>query len=148
MRIGIGSDHRGFEIKKVLKSILGKNRFNIVDFGTNSLDACDYPDVAFPLANAVACGDIDKGILICSSGNGMAIAANKVQGIRAAIGYSEETAKLAKTHNDANILVIPASFLGKGEIKKIIEAWLYSKFEGGRHRRRINKIKNFEKMWE
>jgi ribose 5-phosphate isomerase B len=146
MKIGIGADHRGFFLKEELKKFLKKNNFEVKDFGTFSDEAFDYPDVAFPLGEAVKKRKIAKGILICGSGLGMSIAANKIKGIRAALCLNKEMAKMARNHNDANILVLAANFTTLRKAKEIVKTFLKEKFEGGRHLRRINKIKKYENL--
>lgn len=136
--IAIGADHAGYEYKELLTRFLGE--YEIKDFGTYSAESVDYPDFAHPVAEAVEKKETDLGILICGSANGVAITANKHQGIRAAICWSEELAKLARQHNDANILCIPARFVSAEEARKIADAFLHTAFEGGRHTDRVNKI--------
>ena len=136
--IAIGADHAGFEYKSMLIDFLKEN--NIKDFGTYSTESVDYPDFAHPVADAVEKGEYSIGILICGSANGVAITANKHQGIRAAICWNEELAELARSHNNANILCIPARFISKEEAKKICIKFINSSFEGGRHANRVNKI--------
>lgn len=138
LRIAIGADHAGFEYKQVLIDFL-KN-YTIKDFGTYSAESVDYPDFAHPVANAVESGEFTMGILICGSANGVAITANKHQGIRAAICWNEELADLARTHNNANILCIPARFISQDLAKQISLKFISSKFEGGRHANRVDKI--------
>lgn len=136
----LGSDHAGYELKEFLKIRLAEKGFSIRDFGTYSLDSMDYPDVAHPLASLVNAGQYSKGILICGSGNGMSITANKYPGVRAALCWNTELAKLARAHNDANILVLPARFIEKELALEAVIAFLNSDFEGGRHQNRVNKI--------
>ena len=136
--IAIGADHAGFEYKSMLIDFLKEN--NIKDFGTYSTESVDYPDFAHPVADAVEKGEYSIGILICGSANGVAITANKHQGIRAAICWNEELAELARSHNNANILCIPARFISKEEAKNICTKFINSSFEGGRHANRVNKI--------
>ncbi|WP_276359465.1 ribose 5-phosphate isomerase B [Daejeonella sp. H1SJ63] len=136
--IAIGADHAGFEYKSMLIDFLKEN--NIKDFGTYSADSVDYPDFAHPVAEAVEKGEYSIGILICGSANGVAITANKHQGIRAAICWNEELAELARAHNNANILCIPARFISQQEAKDICLKFINSEFEGGRHANRVNKI--------
>lgn len=136
--IAIGADHAGFEYKRVLINFL--NDFNVKDFGTYSTESVDYADFAHPVALAVENKEYDFGILICGSANGVAITANKHQGIRAAICWSEELAKLARLHNDANILCIPSRFVSIDLAKSMTQSFLDTSFEGGRHAARVNKI--------
>lgn len=138
MKIAIGADHAGFEYKEALKPFL--KDAEIKDFGTDSADSVDYPDFAHPVAFAVENGEQDLGILICGSGNGIAITANKHQGIRAAICWNTELAALARKHNNANILCLPARFISIKEAQEITTTFLNTAFEGGRHANRVNKI--------
>jgi len=137
MKIAIGSDHAGFEYKQVLAQT---TKGEIKDFGTYSLDSVDYPDFAHPVAMAVENGDADFGILVCGSANGVAITANKHQGIRAAICWNTELAALARQHNSANIVCIPARFISLEEAQEIVKVFLSTAFEGGRHANRVNKM--------
>ncbi len=139
LKIAIGSDHAGFEYKQALHELLSQTH-ETKDFGTYSADSVDYPDFAHPVANAVEGGEFDLGILVCGSANGVAITANKHQGIRAAICWQEELAVLARSHNNANIVCIPQRFITLDEAKKIIQAFLTTDFEGGRHANRVNKM--------
>ena len=136
--IAIGSDHAGFEYKEMLKEFL--TEYELKDFGTYSGDSVDYPDFAHPVAEAVEKGVFTFGILICGSANGVAITANKHQGIRAAICWAEELAGLARSHNNANVLCIPARFVSQEEAKVITSKFIASEFEGGRHQARVGKI--------
>lgn len=138
LSIAVGSDHAGFEYKELLKDFLGKA--NIKDFGTHSADSADYPDFAHPVASAVEAGEFTFGILVCGSANGVAITANKHQGIRAAICWTEELAELARKHNNANVLCIPARFISTDLAKAITTKFLNTEFEGGRHANRVDKI--------
>ena len=140
MKIAIGSDHAGFEYKQALKEWLEENAFECKDFGVQSADSADYPDTAHPVSNAVEQNECDLGVLLCGSANGMAITANKHQGIRAAICWNEELAALARQHNNANILCLPARFISLDLTKKILHQFLTIQFEGGRHQRRVEKI--------
>lgn len=138
VNIAIGGDHAGFEYKKILIDFL--KDYTVKDFGTYSNDSVDYPDFAHPVASAVENEEFDLGILICGSANGVAITANKHQGIRAAICWNSELAELARSHNNANILCIPARFVSTELAKEITFKFLHSAFEGGRHANRVNKI--------
>lgn len=138
--IAIGGDHAGFTYKAELLDFLEHAGYAIKDFGTHSAESVDYPDFAHPVATAVERGEFDRGILICGSANGVAITANKHQGIRAAICWQEELASLARQHNDANIVCIPARFIEVELAKAIIEKFLTTEFEGGRHANRVNKM--------
>jgi ribose 5-phosphate isomerase B len=138
LKIAIGADHAGFDYKVAIAKWL--NGDNLKDFGTYSPDSVDYPDFAHPVASAVENGEFDFGILICGSANGVAITANKHQGIRAAICWNEELASLARRHNNANIVCIPARFISIEEAEKIVNTFLNTDFEGGRHATRVNKM--------
>jgi ribose 5-phosphate isomerase B len=139
-KIAIGCDHAGFEYKEELKKWLEKNGYTLHDFGTYSNESTDYPDFAHPVAEAVENKQYDLGVLICGSANGVAIVANKHQGIRAAICWNEELAVLARQHNNANIVCLPARFISYTEAEKITDRFLHENFEGGRHQRRVSKI--------
>ena len=138
LKIAIGADHAGFDYKKELIEAL--NVKEVKDFGTYSDASADYPDFAHPVASAVESGEFDLGILVCGSANGVAITANKHQGIRAAICWTVELAELARKHNNANIVCIPARFISIDEAEKIVAAFLSTEFEGGRHATRVGKI--------
>lgn len=138
--IAIGGDHAGFEYKAIIVDYLKELGYEVQDFGTHSLDSVDYPDFAHPVANAVETQAANFGILICGSANGVAITANKHQGIRAAICWLDEIAALARQHNDANIVCIPARFISIDLAKEITKTFLTTDFEGGRHANRVNKI--------
>ena len=139
-KIAIGCDHAGFEYKEQLKSWLEKNGYSVKDFGTYSKDSVDYPDFAHPVANAVERKDLDLGVLVCGSAIGVAIAAKKHQCIRAAICWNEELASLARQHNNANIVCLPARFVSYELAEKITDRFLHENFEGGRHEKRVAKI--------
>jgi ribose 5-phosphate isomerase B len=141
-QIAIGCDHAGFVTKEYLKLNLDKSGFPVHDFGTFADTSMDYPDSAHPLAKAVQSGGYKFGILICGSGNGVAIVANKYTGIRAAICWNEEVTRLARQHNDSNIIVLPARFITVEESLKFAQLFLATEFEGGRHQRRVEKIDN------
>lgn len=138
--IAIGADHAGFEVKEKLKSRLTEMGYAVRDFGTHSAESADYPDFAHPVALAVEKKEFDLGILVCGSGNGVAMAANKHQGIRAAICWTPELAALARQHNDANILCVPARQISFDVAASLTDTFLTSTFEGGRHARRVDKI--------
>jgi ribose 5-phosphate isomerase B len=138
--IAIGGDHAGFQYKELVVEMLQSKGLEVRDFGTNSTASVDYPDFAHPVANAVERGEAACGVLICGSANGVAISANKHQGIRAAICWEEEIAQLARQHNNANIICIPARFVSHIEAQRIIELFLDTPFEGGRHQNRVAKI--------
>ena len=138
--IGLCSDHAGFELKEFIKQLLDSKGIAYKDFGTSSSDSCDYPDYAHPLAKSVETNEVYPGIAICGTGNGIAMTLNKHQGIRAALCWHEELASLARSHNDANILVMPGRFISHEKAEQIVEAFFNTDFEGGRHQRRIDKI--------
>ncbi len=138
--IAVGSDHAGYDYKEDLISFLEAKGLAFTDFGTDTKDSVDYPDFAHPVADTVEKGEASFGILVCGSANGVAITANKHQGIRAAICWGEELAKLAREHNDANIICIPARFVREGDAEKMVNIFMQTTFEGGRHAKRVNKI--------
>ena len=138
--VAIGCDHAGFDYKEAVISFLDGKNVSWKDFGTYSSDSVDYPDFAHPVSNAVESGEAGFGILICGSANGVAMTANKHQGIRAAVCWGEELAELARKHNNANIICIPARFVREGLVERMIEIFMHTDFEGGRHKNRVNKI--------
>jgi ribose 5-phosphate isomerase B len=140
LSIAIGADHAGFHLKAELVEHVRSLGHIVEDFGANSEASVDYPDFAHPVANAVESGKVNYGILICGSGNGISMAANKHKGIRAAICWNREVAKLARQHNDANILSLPARFISVEEAKACVDVFFSTAFEGGRHANRVNKI--------
>jgi ribose 5-phosphate isomerase B len=144
MKIAIGSDHRGFEVKRRIVSLLQRLNHEVLDFGPVSSDSVDYPDFAFQAAQAVSEKRVDRGILICGTGIGMCIAANKVPGVRAAPCHDSITAEMSRRHNDANILCLSADLLGGELVDRMVRIWLETEFEGGRHARRVDKITRFE----
>jgi len=143
MKYFIGTDHAGFAVKPFVIEYLEKKGIEVEDLGTYSTESVDYPDYAHKVANAVLENEGTKGILICGSGIGMSLAANKHKGIRAALCHDAYTAEMARRHNDANILCFGERVVGVGVIESILEAWLTHEFEGGRHERRVKKIDNF-----
>lgn len=145
MKIALASDHAGYEEKERLKPLLRELGVEFEDLGTVSEDSVDYPDYARKVAERVARGGAEQGLLVCGSGTGMAIAANKVAGVRAAVAWSEETARLARQHNDANVLTIGARTTPVEEIPKIVRAWFGTNFDGGRHAGRVAKITEIER---
>lgn len=145
--IAIGCDHGGYYLKKYLVEYLKKNKLEYRDFGTHSADSCDYPDIALPVANSVADGTCCCGILICGTGIGMSIAANKVPGVRAAVVHDVFSAKATKRHNDANVITCGERVIGPGLFLEIVDAYLNAEFESGRHSARINKIAEIEKSY-
>ena len=144
-KIAIGADHAGFELKEKIKSFLNEQGYEITDFGTNSTDSVDYPLIAKALSTSVAAKNPPKGILICGTGIGMSIAANKIKGIIAAHCCDVETAKLARQHNNSNVLAIGGRITDTENAKEIVRTWLTTDFEGGRHQRRIQEIRDLEK---
>jgi ribose 5-phosphate isomerase B len=140
MKIAIGSDHAGFSLKEILKAYLNNKGFDVKDFGAYSEARADYPDFAHPVASAVEHNEVDRGVLICGSGNGVNITANKHHGVRSALCWNEEIAKLARQHNDANIIALPARYITVEEAEKCIDAFFSTEFEGGRHTDRVKKI--------
>lgn len=140
MKIVLANDHAGYALKAQLLPWLRSNNYELHDLGAFSEESVDYPDFAHKLAEEVEKGDADLGILLCGSGNGVAIAANKHQGIRAALAWQPEIAALARQHNNANVLCLPARFISEDEGKEIVKAFLNAQFEGGRHQRRVDKI--------
>ena len=139
-RILIASDHAGFELKETLERALGALGYAVEDLGTNTAEATDYADYAHPLAKQVSEGAVARGVLLCGSGLGMSFAANRYPHVRAALAWTPEVAKLARSHNDANVLVLPARFVSAEQGVEILKAWLDTPFEGGRHARRVEKI--------
>ncbi|MEI7492394.1 MAG: ribose 5-phosphate isomerase B [Bacteroidota bacterium] len=139
-KIAIGSDHAGYKFKEYLKDYLDKRRYTVIDFGTGSEESMDYPDPIHPLADAVNRNEIQKGIIICGSGNGVAMVANKYRNVRAAVCWNEEITKLARQHNDANIISLPARYISSEQALRFVEIFLDTDFEGGRHLRRVEKI--------
>ncbi len=144
MKIAIGSDHRGYEAKERIKALLLDMGLEIEDFGVHAKQAADYPDTGFAVANEVRTCQADRGILLCGSGIGMSITANKVVGVRAALCHDELTAQMSRRHNDANVLCLPADLVGDALMQGIVRSWLTTEFEGGRHARRVEKIRQWE----
>jgi len=140
MKIALGSDHAGFAQKEMLRTWLGEQGHEIKDFGTFSADSMDYPDVAHPLSEAVANGTFELGLLLCGSANGVCITANKHAGVRAAIAWLPELAALARQHNNANVLCLPARYISSEQAQEIVSVFLKTDFEGGRHQQRVSKI--------
>jgi len=139
-KLAIGCDHAGFELKEHLKKILDEKGYQLQDFGTYSTESTDYPDYAHPLAISVLKNEVDYGILMCGSGNGINMTANKHRGIRAALCWKEELAEQARLHNNANIVSLPARYISKEDAEKIVDIFLNTPFDGGRHTGRIDKI--------
>ncbi|MGM9571716.1 MAG: ribose 5-phosphate isomerase B [bacterium] len=144
MKIAIASDHGGFELKEYIKELLDSLKLEYQDFGTHDQASVDYPDYAFPVARGVADGSFDRGILICGTGIGMCIAANKIKGIRAALCHDLFSAKATREHNDSNILTMGERVVGKGLAAEIVKTWLNTEYQGGRHQKRLDKIKVVE----
>jgi len=145
MKIAIGADHAGFSLKEQLRQRLTAEGYEVVDFGTNSLESCDYPDFAQAVGRDVAQGRSDRGILVCSTGIGMAMAANKVDGVRAAPAQSDDEVKFTREHNDANVLTLGAKYMDQDRAMELIGIFLKEEFLGGRHARRVAKIAQLEK---
>ena len=140
LKVGVCSDHAGYQMKKIVKQWLIEQNYAVRDFGTHNEESCDYPDFAHPLAEAVEQSKCAFGISICGSGNGINMTVNKHQGIRSALCWNSEIASLARQHNNANICALPARFISTEEACNIIDAFLHAEFEGGRHQKRIDKI--------
>ena len=147
MKIAVACDHGGLVLKNVLLRYLAQNGSDKVDFGTDCTDSCDYPDFALPAAEAVASGECERGILVCSTGIGISIAANKVPGIRCAHCHDTYSAKYTRLHNDANMLAFGQKIIGEGLMLEIVETFLNTPFEGGRHQRRVDKISAIESKY-
>lgn len=145
MKIAVGSDHRGYEAKEVVKSIVAQMGHEFIDMGTPDNHPMDYPDIAYVVSIAVSKKEVDRGILICSTGIGMCIAANKIDGVRAALCHDEFTAGVSRVHNDSNILCFGADQSGEVMLRKMVETWLTSEFSAGRHERRVAKIQAMER---
>ncbi len=141
-RIPIASDHAGYELKQHLSRALRELGYEVEDLGTNSPASTDYPDYAHPLAEKVESGEVKRGVLLCGTGLGMSYAANRHHGVRAAVAWAPEIAALARQHNDANVLVLPARFVSEEDGVKILKTWLDTPFEGGRHQKRVDKIES------
>jgi ribose 5-phosphate isomerase B len=142
--IAIACDHGGYALKETVKQHLKDKGYEVKDFGTNSLDSCDYPDYAAPAAQAVASGECEKGIVICTTGIGVSIVANKVKGVRCALCADTLSASLTRRHNDTNMLAMGAGIIGQNLALEIVDTWLTTEFEGGRHQRRVDKITALE----
>jgi ribose 5-phosphate isomerase B len=144
MKIAIGSDHRGYAIKSKIVELLRKLNQEVIDDGTHDCESVDYPDIASIVGHQVGSGQVDRGILICGTGIGMSIAANKIPGVRAAPCHDDLTAEMSRRHNDLNVLCLSADMLGEKLIDRMVEIWLKTDFEGGRHARRVEKISELE----
>jgi ribose 5-phosphate isomerase B len=147
MKIAIGSDHAGFELKEKIKELLKELGHEYNDYGTDSSESVDYPEYGLKVAEAVSKKECDKGILICGSGIGMCMSANKVPGVRAALCMNPEMARLSREHNDANVLTMGSRLIDENTAKEIVKVWLKTKFLGDRHLRRVNKMVNIEKKY-
>lgn len=140
MTFGLASDHAGYDMKEFVKQYLTRLGHAVKDYGTHSTESCDYPDFAHALAHGIETGEVERGVAVCGSGEGISMTLNKHQMIRAALVWRADIARLCRQHNDANVLVLPGRFLTPEEAQPIVEAWLTTPFEGGRHQRRIDKI--------
>lgn len=140
MKLSIGSDHAGYAYKEEIKKYLSNKGYEMIDVGTYSTESCDYPEYGKEAAKKVACGEAEYGILVCSSGEGISIAANKIKGIRCGIAYNDDVARLIRQHNNANMIAFGASFMALSDVLRRIDIFLSTPFEGGRHERRVNKI--------
>jgi len=145
VKIALSSDHRGFRAKEQVKLYLKEVGHEVVDFGCDSQASCDYPDVCLAGAKSVAAGETERGIFFCGTGIGMSMTANKVRGIRAALCHDELTAEMARRHNNANVLCLPADLVGDALMRRVVDVWLKSEYEGGRHERRLKKIADYER---
>ena len=148
MRIAVGSDHRGYRVRAKVLELLAQLGHEVVDMGSHTPAPVDYPDVALSVARKVADHEVDRGILVCGTGLGMCIAANKIPGIRAAPVHDDLTAEMSRRHNDLNVLCLSADMLGERLIDRMVEIWLNTPFEGGRHARRVQKIADLERQVE
>lgn len=144
MKIAIGADHNGIEFKKLLAEHLRRGGHEVIDVGPETTESVDYPDYAFAAAELVSRGEADRGVLICGSGVGMSMAANKVRGVRAALCHSPEAATLTRAHNDANVLTLAGWQTDRKDVMQIVDNFMNGEFEGGRHARRVDKIKKYE----
>jgi len=145
MRIAVGSDHRGFHMRSQIVDLLKRLDQEVVDVGAEGQESVDYPDVAAAVARKVSRGEVDRGILVCGTGLGMSIAANKFPGVRAAPCHDDLTAEMSRRHNDLNVLCLSGDILGDRLVDRLVEIWLKTEFEGGRHQRRVQKIADLEK---
>ena len=146
MKVAIGSDHRGYHAKEQIKRMLTQMGHDVVDFGMRSDHSTDYPDYALPVCAALRDGKVDRGILMCGSGIGMCMTANKIDGIRAALCHDELTAEMSRRHNNANVLCMGGDLLGDELMRRMIEVWMTTEFDGGRHERRVKKVMQVETM--
>ena len=148
MKVAIGADHAGFQLKERVKHYLERRGDTVLDMGTGSTESTDYPQYAFRVAEAVRDGQAERGVLVCDSGNGIAIAANKVEGIRAALAIDPRHAEMSRHHNDANVLVLASALLPEAQEVPTLDAWFTAPFDGGRHARRIAQIADYERTHE
>ncbi len=148
MKVAVGADHAGYQLKERVKQYLEKHGHTVLDMGTNSTESTDYPQYAFRVAEAVRDGVADRGVLVCDTGNGIAIAANKVEGIRAALVIDPRHAEMSRRHNDANVLVLGSAILPEAQDIPTLDAWFSAPFEGGRHARRLAQILDYERTHE
>ncbi|OHB84155.1 MAG: ribose 5-phosphate isomerase B [Planctomycetes bacterium RBG_16_64_12] len=148
MRVAVGGDHRGYMVRARLLELVKRLGHEVVDVGTQTSEPVDYPDIALRMARKVVDGEVDRGILVCGTGLGMCIAANKVHGIRAAPCHDDLTAQMSRSHNDANVLCLSADMLGERVVDQMVKIWLNTPFEGGRHARRVAKITALERQAE
>jgi ribose 5-phosphate isomerase B len=148
MKVAIGADHAGFQLKERVKHYLERRGDTVLDMGTGSTESTDYPQYAFRVAEAVRDGQAERGVLVCDSGNGIAIAANKVEGIRAALAIDARHAEMSRRHNDANVLVLASALLPEAQEVPTLDAWFTAPFDGGRHARRIAQIADYERTHE
>lgn len=144
MRVAVGCDHRGYQTKNKVVQLLKQLDHEVIDFGTHSAESVDYPDIAAQVARTVSEGGAERGILICGTGLGMCIAANKFPGVRAATCHDDLTAEMSRRHNDVNVLCLSADMLGERLVDRMVDIWLKTAFEGGRHARRVDKIRQLE----
>jgi ribose 5-phosphate isomerase B len=145
MKIALGSDHAGFELKEDLRALLAGQKIEVVDLGAKDESPVDYPDIGASVAEKVSRGEVERGVLICGSGIGMSIVANRFPGVRAALCHDVYTSRMSREHNDANLLVLGGRLIGKGLAREIVKVWLATGFEGGRHQKRLDKIGALEK---
>jgi ribose 5-phosphate isomerase B len=146
MRVAIGSDHRGFEAKEHIKRVLMQMGHEVTDYGTNNDSSTDYPDYAIPVCQAIQAGKAERGLLLCGSGIGMSMVANKMKGIRAALCHDELTSEMSRRHNDANVLCLASDLLGDELMRRVVEIWMVTAFDAGRHERRVKKIMKVESL--
>ena len=147
MKIAVASDHGGFNLKNKIKEYLQLNGYEVFDFGTDSTESCDYPDFALPASEAVASGKCDRGIIVCTTGIGVSMVANKVPGVRCALCQDTYCAELTRRHNDANVLALGGNVIEESSAMEIVDIFLKTEFEGGRHQRRVDKITAVEKKY-